>query len=145
MGLQDISQFKNLNEVRINVFGYNDRDLFPLSVSKFVSNFTMDPLFLSQADYYHYSLITNLVKVVCQFWNTKFSFAFHICWNCFWLCEEGPAKVTEHMETCCKNALAVVRLQSPVKKIIEYIYRILAAIWLVPFVIYFDFESFCVQ
>ena len=59
MGLEDINQFENLNEVRINVFGYDGRDLFPLRVSKFVSNFTMDLLLLYEADCYHYVLITN--------------------------------------------------------------------------------------
>ena len=32
MGLADINQFKNLNEVGIKVFDYGGRDLFPLSV-----------------------------------------------------------------------------------------------------------------
>ena len=104
MGLEDINQFENLNEVRINVFGYDGRDLF-------VSNFTIDILPLYESDCYHYVLITNLVKVFCQLQNTKFRFAFHICWNCFWLCEEGLAKLTEHMETCYENAPAVVNYQ----------------------------------
>ena len=140
MGLEDINQFENLNEVRINVFGYDGRDLFPLRVSKFVSNFTMDLLLLYEADCYHYVLITNLVKVVCQLRNTKFRFAFHICRNCFWLCEEGLAKLTAHMETCCENAPAVVRLPAPGKNL--YKFKNLAATWFVPLVIYFDFESF---
>ena len=42
----------------------------------------MDLLFLYEADSYHYVMITNLVKVVCQLRNTKFRFAFHICRNC---------------------------------------------------------------
>ena len=140
MGLEDINQFENLNEVRINVCGYDGEDLFPLRESKFVSNFTMDLLLLYEADCYHYVLITNLVKVVCQLRNTKFRFAFHICRNCFWLCEEGFAKLTEQMETCCENAPAVVRLPAPRKNL--YKIKNLAATWFVPSVIYFDFESF---
>ena len=111
MGLEDINQFENLNEVRIN--------LFPLRLSKFVSNFTMDLLLLYEADCHHYVLITNLVKVVCQLRNAKFRFAFHICRKCFWLCEEGLAKLTEHIETCCENAPAVVRLSAPGKTYIN--------------------------
>ena len=117
MGLEDINQFENLNKVRINYFGYDGRDIFPLRVSMFVSNFTMDLLFLYEADCYHYVLITNLVKVVCQLRNTKFRFAFHICWNCVWFWEEGLAKLTEHLETCCENAPAVVRLPAPGKNL----------------------------
>ena len=120
MGLEDINQFKNLNEIRINVYGYDGRDLFPHRVSKFVSNFTMDLLFLCEADFDHFVLITNLVKVVCQLRNTKFRFAFHICPNCFGLCEEGLAKLTEHMETCCENAPAVVRLPAPGKSLYKF-------------------------
>ena len=59
MGLEDINHFKNPNEGRINVFGYNGRDLFPLRVSKIVSNFKMDLLLLNEADCYHYVLITH--------------------------------------------------------------------------------------
>ena len=140
MGLEDINQFKNLDEIRINVFGYDGRGLFPLRVSKFFSNFTMDLLLLYEADCYHYVLITNLVKVVCQLRNTKFRFAFHNSRNCFWLCEEGLAKLTEHMETCCENAPALVRLPAPGKNL--YKFENLAATWFVPLVIYFDFESF---
>ena len=81
MGLEDINQSENLNEFRINVFGYDGEDLFPLRVSKFVSNFTMDLLILYKADCYHYVLITNLVKLICQLQSTKFRFAFHICRN----------------------------------------------------------------
>ena len=75
MGLDDINHFENLNEVRIKVFGYDGRDLFPLRVSKSVSNFTMGLLLLYEADCYHYVLITKLVKVVSQLRNTKFIYA----------------------------------------------------------------------
>ena len=85
MGLQDINQFKNLIEVRINVYDYDGRNLFPLKMSKFVSMFTLDLLLLYEVDCWHYLLITILVKVVCQLRNTKFRFAFHIFRNCFLL------------------------------------------------------------
>ena len=93
----------------------------------------MDLLLLYEADYCHYVLITILVKVVYQLRNTKFSFAFHICLNCYWLCEEGLAKLTEHMETCCENEPAVVRLPAPEKKL--YNFKNLAATWFGPLVI----------
>ena len=140
MELEDINQFENIKEVRINVFGYDDRNLFPLRLSKFVSNFAIDLLLLYAADCYHYVLITNLVKVFCQLRNTKFRFASHICRNCFWLCEEGLAKLTEDVETCCENAPVVVRLPAPGKNLFQF--KNLAATWFVPLVIYFDFESF---
>ena len=46
MGLEDINQFENLNEVRINLFGYDGRDLF-------VSNFTIDLLPLYESVCFH--------------------------------------------------------------------------------------------
>ena len=48
MELEDINQFESLNEVQITVSGYDGRDLFPLRVSKFVSNFTVDLLFYTK-------------------------------------------------------------------------------------------------
>ena len=100
MGVEDIKQFESLNEIRLNVFGYDGRDLFPLSMLKLFSTSTMDLLLLYKADYSNYVLITNMVEVVCQR-NTKISIAIHLFRILFRLCEEGLAKLTKHMETCC--------------------------------------------
>ena len=140
MGLEDINHFKNLNEVRINVFGYNGTVFFPLRVSEFVSNFTMDLLLLYEADCYHYVYISNLVKVICLLQNTEFRLAFHIYRNCFWLCEESLANLTEKMETCCEIAPVVVRLPAPGKILFKL--KNVIATWFVPLVVYFDLESF---
>ena len=139
MGLEDINQFENLNEVRINVFGYDGRDLFQLRVSKFVSNFTMDLLLLYEADCYHYVWITNLVKVVCQLRIPNFALRFIFAG----IVSGCVKKALQSLPHIWKPAVKMRRLLFDYQlreKI--YIFKNLAATWFVPLVIYFDFESF---
>ena len=62
MGFEDILEFEKLNDVQVNVFGYDNGQLFPLKVSSYESEFVMDLLLLYYGDYHHYVLITDLVK-----------------------------------------------------------------------------------
>ena len=65
MGFAEILQFERLNNVQVNVFGYDNGQFFPLKISSYSSDFVMDLLLLYDCDRHHYVLITNLVKVVC--------------------------------------------------------------------------------
>ena len=67
-------RLKTLNDMTINVFGYDKKQCYPLWVSSSESDFDMDLLLLYNADIYHYVLITDLVKVVCKVrdWNSDF-------------------------------------------------------------------------
>ena len=85
MGFEQMKAFETLNDVAINVFGYDKGQLYPLRVSSFESDFVTDLLLLYDADIYHYVLITDLVKVVYKVRDLKFRFGYRICRNCFWL------------------------------------------------------------
>ena len=74
MGFEQMKAFETLNDVAINVIGYDKGQLYPLRVSSFESDFAMDLLLLHDADIYHYVLITDVVKVVCKFRDLKFRF-----------------------------------------------------------------------
>ena len=67
-------RLKTLNDMTINVFGYDKKQCYPLWVSSSESDFDMDLLLLYDADVYHYVLITDLVKVVWKLrdWNSDF-------------------------------------------------------------------------
>ena len=82
MGFEKMKAFETLNDVAINVFGYDKGQLCPLRVSSLESDFVMDLLLLYDDDIY--ALITDLVKVVCKVRDLKFRFGYRICGNCFW-------------------------------------------------------------
>ena len=64
MGFEDILEFEKLNDVQVNVFGYDNGQLFSLKFSSNESEFVMELLLLYDGDHHHYVLITDLVKVV---------------------------------------------------------------------------------
>ena len=96
MGFQQIKSSETLNDVIINVFGYDKGQLYPLRVSSFESDFVMNILLLYDADIYHYVLNTDLVKVVCKVRDLNFRFGYRICRNCFWLCRNGLESYNFH-------------------------------------------------
>ena len=58
MGFNDIDKFETLNDVEVNVFGFENRVLFPMRVSKkSASSLTLYILLLYESDKYHYVLI----------------------------------------------------------------------------------------
>ena len=104
MGFEQMKAFETLDDVAINVFGYDKGQLYPLRVSSLESDFVMDLLFLYDADFDHYVLITDQVKVVCKVKDLKFRFGYRICRNCFWLCRDGLESYNIHTENCYLNA-----------------------------------------
>ena len=140
MGFADIPQFETLNNVQVNVFGYDNGQFFPLKISSYSSDFVMDLLLLYDCDRHHYVLITNLVKVVCYVRGLDYRFSYKICRNFLLICREGLESYNLHLNNCCKNAPAVIHMPSSENN--SYKFTNLAATWFVPLVIYFDFESF---
>ena len=65
MGFEDILEFEKLVDVQVDVFDYDNGQLFALKILSYDSEFLMDSLLLYDGDYHHYVLITHLVKVVC--------------------------------------------------------------------------------
>ena len=140
MGFEQMKAFEDLNDVAINVFGYDKGKLYPLRVSSFESDFVLDLLLLYDADIFLFVLITDLVKVVCKLRGLKFRFGYRNCRNCFWLCRDGLECYNINTENCYLNALAVIQMPSPDKN--EYKFPNFSATWFVPLVIFFDFECF---
>ena len=76
MGFKDIDKFETLNDVEVNVFGFEKRDLFPMRVSKVTtSELSFDLLLLYENDKHHYVLIKNLCRLLCFIKIVKFIYA----------------------------------------------------------------------
>ena len=110
MGFTEIPQFETLNNVQVNMFGYDNGQLFPLKISSYGSDFVMDLLLVYDCDHHHYALITSLVNVVCYVRGLDYRFSYKICRDCFWICREGLESYNLHLSNCCKNAPAVIHM-----------------------------------
>ncbi|GBN47954.1 hypothetical protein AVEN_10326-1 [Araneus ventricosus] len=59
-----VSIIENLNNLRINVFGYEDEEVFPLYISKREDTRVINLLYIIQGDDKHYCLIRNMSRLL---------------------------------------------------------------------------------
>ena len=114
MGFNDIDKFETLNDVEVNVFEFENRDLFPMRVSKrTTSELNLDLLLLYEIDKNHYVLIKDLCRLFSFIKNIKFRSTLHLCWNCLHLCHKDVKRFKDHVEVCGNNPQAVIRMPKP--------------------------------
>ena len=60
--IQQIPKFEKQNGISINLYGYDDAEIFPLCISKFQNAVEIDLLFLKDETKSHYVWIKNLSR-----------------------------------------------------------------------------------
>ena len=133
MGFEDILEVEKLNDVQVNVFGYDNGQLFSLKILSYESEFVMVLLLLFDCDHHHYVMITNLVKVVCYVRRIDFRYCYQICRKCFWICRDRIESYNVHMTNCGNNAPAVIHMPSSNQN--SYKFANLSATWFAPLAI----------
>ena len=68
MGFEIILEFEKLNDVQVNVFGYDNGHFFSLKSLSYEFEFVLDLLLLYDGDHHHYVLITDLVLLCTTYW-----------------------------------------------------------------------------
>ena len=140
MGFNDIEMFETLNDVEVNSFRLENRDLFSMRVSKkSTSSLTLEILLLYESYKHHYVLIKDLTRFFCFIKNIKFRSTLHLCRNCLYLCHKDVKQFKDHVEVCGNNPSAVIRMPTTSNNL--YKFNNWSATWFAPLVIYFDFES----
>ena len=132
--LDQIVIFEKLNpQISINVFGFEDRVVYPLRLSKSESEQTINLLLISDGEKQHYCLIKSLSRLLSsQVSGHKESNSF--CLNCL---NHFPneEKLKIHEEYCLKNQ--AIRIEMPEKgSFISFIHH--NRFIKVPFVVYFE-------
>ena len=136
--LDHIVIFEKFNpSISINVFGFEDRVVYPLRLSKSESEQTINLLLISDGEKQHYCLIKSLSRLLSsQVSGHKESNSF--CLNCL---NHFPneEKLKIHEEYCLKNQ--AIRIEMPEKgSLVTFIHHNRSI--KVPFVVYADFEAF---
>ena len=136
--LDHIVIFEKFNpQISINVYGFEDRVVYPLRLSKSKCEQTINLLLISDGEKQHYCLIKSLSRLLSsQVSGHKESNSF--CLNCL---NHFPneEKLKIHEEYCLKNQ--AIRIEMPEKgSFISFIHHNRSI--KVPFVVYVDFEAF---
>ena len=141
MGFKDLSSFETLNNVQVNVFRYESKQLFPLRLSKQNDiDFKMDLLLLQEDQLYHYVLIKNLLNLVNHVRQRRHRTGDLICRNCFHICT--PINYERHRASCLKFEPAAIEMPLEGKNKITF--QNFNARANAPVVVYFDLESLIV-
>ena len=141
MPVNQIDRFQKLNEVQINVFRFEGKDLVPLKVSKEYSNFVMDLLIISEGCTHHNVLITDLKHFASFVKYNQSRLRDEIRRHCFHVCSSLES-LKNHKLNCYGNEAARVYLPDEKKKLHQF--KSKRATWFWPLVVCFDTEGLLV-
>ena len=125
------------NDIRINVFGYEEGQPFPIHISKETFEDQMNLLLITEDEKKHYVLIKDFDTFMYN--QTKHKNKKHFCMYCL-QCFSSERILADHVNNCLTiNGAQAINMPKPGKNILNFknFYKQLP----VPFVIYADFEA----
>ena len=131
------NKIEKQNEININVFGYEDKQSYPIYISKEKHEDHMELLLITKDENKHYVLIKDFNKFM--FNQTKHKNKKHFCMHCL-QCFSSDRVLKEHEDNCIQvNGTQAVKMPDKDNNILKYnnFHKQQA----MPFVIYADFEA----
>ena len=139
MGFGQMLRFEKLNDCKINVFRYTEKQLVPLRVTREKGDgLEIDLLLVDDEQEYHYILILDLLRLASMVKGTTTLNHRVVCRNCFHIFM-NESTYRRHQISCLQHEPAVVKMPKPEKNKLKF--TNLGARWFAPVVIYFDLES----
>ena len=131
------NKIEKQNEININVFGYENKQPYPIFVSKEKYDRQMNLLLITENDNKHYVLIKDFNKFM--FNQTKHKARKHFCMHCL-QCFSSERVLTLHKDNCIQvNGTQAVKMPDKNNNILKF--DNFHKQQPVPFVIYADFEA----
>ena len=131
------SKIEKQNEININVFGYEDKQPYPIFVSKEKYDKEMNLLLITENENKHYVLIKDFNKFMYN--QTKHRERKHFCMHCL-QCFSSERVLNDHKKICLTiNGCQAVQMSEKGKNILKF--NNFHKQQKVPFVIYADFEA----
>ena len=131
------NKIENQNEIRINVFGYENKQPYPIYVSKEKYDIQMNLLLITENDNKHYVLIKDFNKFMYN--QTKHKESKHFCMHCL-QCFSSERVLNNHKDNCIQvNGIQAVKMPDKDDNILKF--NNFHKQQPVPFVIYADFEA----
>ena len=131
------NKIEKQNEININVFGYENKQKYPIHVSKEKYEDCMNLLLITENENKHYVLIKDFNKFMYD--TTKHESRKHFCMHCL-QCFSSERVLTAHKENCFQvNGAQAIKMPTKDNNILKFenTHKQLP----VPFVIYADFEA----
>ena len=138
--LNEIKKFEKLNKIRINVFGYESKVVFPLYVSKFNFDTQINLLLLRDDKKSHYCYIKSMNRLLNDL--SKHKGKNYYCNYCLQRFSSN-AYLEKHGEICRNHTPQ--RVVFPDEDSNHCKFKSIYMQMRVPFIIYADFESFNVK
>ncbi|KAL9989302.1 hypothetical protein ACROYT_G003836 [Oculina patagonica] len=131
------NKIEKQNEININVFGYEDKQPYPIYVSKEKFDNQMNLLLITKDENKHYVLIKNFNKFMYN--QTKHRDKKHFCMHCL-QCFSSERVLNDHKDNCIQvNGEQAVKMPNKDNNILKF--NNFHKQQQVPFVIYADFEA----
>ncbi len=105
--INHIAKFCNLNpSVSINVFGLEDKKIYPIRITDIEKTYHYDLLYLTDGDNSHYCSITNFASLI-RSQLSKHHSAITICKRClaYFHMPDAQEKLTLHQQYCNENTI----------------------------------------
>ena len=135
--IKQLNKIEKQNEININVFGYEEKQPYPIYISKEKHEDHMELLLITKDENKHYVLIKDFNKFM--FNQTKHKNKKHFCMHCL-QCFSSDRLLNEHKDNCIQvNGTQAVKMPDKDNNILKFnnFHKQQA----VPFVIYADFEA----
>ena len=134
--VKQINKIEKQNDICINLFGYEEKQKFPIYISKEKYQDHMELLLITEGENKHYVLIKDFNKFM--FKQSKYEHKKHFCMNCL-QCFSREDILTEHINNCISiNGKQAIKMPEKGEKVyFKNHHKQLS----VPFVIYADFEA----
>ena len=134
--VKQINEIEKQNNICINLFGYEEKQKFPIFISKEKFTDHMELLLITEGENKHYVLIKDFNKFM--FNQTKHEHRKHFCMHCL-QCFSREDVLTEHKNNCISiNGEQAIKMPEKGDKVyFKNHHKQLS----VPFVIYADFEA----
>ena len=131
------NKIEKQNEININVFGYENKQPYPIYISKEKFEDQMNLLLITDDENKHYVLIKDFNKFMYNLTNHKER--KHFCMHCL-QCFSSERVLTDHKESCLQvNGTQAIKMPDKNNNILRF--ENFHKQQQMPFVIYADFEA----
>ena len=136
VSVKQYNKIEKQNNIRVNVFGYEEGQPYPIYISKEKFNSCLNLLLITEGEAGHYCLLKDFNKFMYN--QTKHKGRKHFCMYCF-QCFSSERVLNNHTVDCVIiNGKQAIKMPEPGSKIAFTNYRKQLP---APFVIYADFEA----
>ena len=137
VSVKHYNKIEKQNSINISVFGYEDKQPYPIYVSKEKYEDHMELLLITENENKHYVLIKNFNKFMYN--QTKHKESKHFCMYCL-QCFSSERVLNSHKENCIQvNGQEAIKMPDKDNNILKF--NNFHKQQPVPFVIYADFEA----